>query len=248
MFQDQRDCETWEIVKRSLKVSVLPSAINHHFSPFNLSLRSHSTMLITADLVDPSDLAMTENASTHAHSHIGVIGQASPGFQANYYTSHSRSPDPGSDDDSTLLHCLQRPHRRIENTRSKLGVIGDGMNGTDGITYDRKRNEAWDGPTLVNGHRLLPSPLTNGIPRSPLPAFQTVVQAQAYPPHSAVPNPSIRGSSPKIANGLPSDPAGEAAQHLSIVTAAGSAIRPNGRGGAIAKGSGDVERRVGESG
>lgn len=188
-------------------------------------------VMVTADLVDPSDISMTDSVTGRSPRFAaGVIGEPSPGLFASYPISHPKTPGSQNQAEDDLAALLARAHRQHQVEKTRVSHNGD-LNGMNGElpTHTRWGDSIWDrkshksnGNGNSNGHGIglkhgsMPSPKRDGAPHSaPLPPFEPFGDMQMQH-HQAAPNPlmPIGPSPPQPGVPLIRDPAGQVAHHL----------------------------------
>ncbi len=180
--------------------------------------------MITADLVDPSDISMTESAlgrSPHFTS-AGVIGEPSPGLFSNFPNSRHKIPAPTNQAEMDLAALVAQAQRQHEAEKGRVihngAGNGDGMNGVNGEAHHRWGTDIWErAATKANGNGLrsaLPQTTDDAPHSAPLPPFQPFSDSKQ--PHHAqsYSNPLMPIKTSPPGSDVPHDPAGQIAHHL----------------------------------
>lgn len=195
-------------------------------------------MLITADLVDPSDQSMSQIGKSYSPgpAAAGVIGQPSPGLynDFNHFTSRPKSWGNGSrdPDDIDLATLIAQAHRQRELEQSRVSQNGGSENGHGVIAEKndepskRRVEDPWEkrpnhsimnGNGNGNGIASMPSPMlnANSLPHSaPLPTFQPFPDNP--PHHSHTPSNPLLHIQPSLTGPIvpPANAAEQVAHHL----------------------------------
>ena len=190
-------------------------------------------MLITADLVDPSDQNMSDVGNFHSPGlpSAGIIGQSSPGVFGSL-RSHSKTPAPNSHEqaDLDLAVLFAQVRRQHENDKARISQpwsIQNGLGPIGGESEEASRRRletVWDHRSINGNGRTntaCPLAMPNSLPESaPLPPSQIFsdlkIPAQHQQQSHITTNPFMpfQGSPSKATIPLVGDQAAQVAHHL----------------------------------